>query len=177
MATKETVTQVMVILASAYPRFQVPKNTGRIYAELLADIPDNLLILAAKTHAANSTFFPSVAELRKAAFGIQAKAQGIPSTAEAWDEVCRQIRYVGSWGTPRFSSHLISRAVEGLGGWRALCVSENPVADRAHFLKIYDRLLQDGQEDAALLPEVRELLAAMAEERTVARLKAGYDAD
>lgn len=158
MASKQAIAQILIILAAAYPRFDAPKDTSRVYAELLADIPNELLIAGAKHHATTSKWFPSVAELRAAAFDIQAKAQGTPNAEEAWGEVMHQVRNVGSWGRPQFSTPLVGMAVDGLSGWATLCASTNVVADRAHFLRIYDGLLQRHREDAAMLPEVRELV-------------------
>jgi hypothetical protein len=161
MATRDTVSKALVLLATAYPRYEMTKDTGRVYAELLSDIPDDLLIAAAKHHATISKWFPSVAELRAAAFSIQAKVKGVPSAEEAWGEVMHQIRNIGSWGEPQFSTPLIGTAVDGLGGWMIVCTSTNTVADRAHFLRIYGNLLKRQQEDVAMLPEVRELIRGL----------------
>jgi len=42
-------------------------------------------------------------------------------------------------------------------GWRELCSSENQVADRAHFMKIYEAELAREIANAALLPAARAL--------------------
>ena len=173
MADRATIKQVMIILAAAYPRFTATADTGRVYAELLRDIPDDLLIAATKQHATSSKWFPSVAELRQAAFNIRAKSLGIPSPAEAWGEVMREMRRVGSWGSPEFSTLLIADTVDGLGGWDALCRSENNVADRAHFLKIYGALLERHDQDAAMLPEIRDLVAQMSARMDAPQLEGG----
>lgn len=173
MADRGTIKQVMIILSAAYPRFTVTADTGRVYADLLADIDDDLLIAATKQHATSSKWFPSVAELRQAAFNIRAKSRGIPSPAEAWGEVMREVRRVGSWGTPEFSTPLIADTVDGLGGWAALCASDNNVADRAHFLKIYGSLLERHDQDAAMLPEIRDLVAQMSARMEAPQLEEG----
>jgi len=60
--------------------------------------------------------------------------------ADAWGEVIAQIRSVGSWGQPVFKNKVIEQTVDRMG-WKELCLSENQVADRAHFLKIFETLM------------------------------------
>ncbi len=163
MATRETVTKVIIMLAAAYPRMQIPKESAKVYHELLHDIDDGLLVMAAKQHAANSKWFPSVAELRGVALDMQARASGIPSAAEAWGEVMQQIRAHGYYGQPVFSHKLVRQSIDGLGGWKTLCAGDNLIADRAHFLRIYESLSKRQQDTAALLPEVYDAIQALAE--------------
>jgi len=65
---------------------------------------------------------------------------------EAWGEVIKQIGKVGSWGTPVFSDPLIRRAVDCLG-WSCLCSSEDIMVERAHFLKIYESIVERNKMD------------------------------
>lgn len=59
---------------------------------------------------------------------------------EAWLTVQNAIMSIGSYGKPKFANPLIQNSVNILG-WRNLCLSENQIADRAHFFKIYDTLV------------------------------------
>lgn len=183
MASKVTVIRVLAVLQAAYPRFQPPPQTNSVYAELLADIPDDVLDAAAKHRAATSKWFPSVAELRDAAGEIVARGAGVRSAEEAWINVQRAVQRFGwygqpngpengyGWCVPDMLSDLEKRAVEGLGGWKTLCESDNAVADRAHFLKIYGNMLDREMDTAKMLPAVREvvgnLAAAMRMERAM----------
>ena len=67
---------------------------------------------------------------------------GPPGAAEAWEEVTRLIRSTGPYRAPAYSCDTVRRAVQSIG-WRQLCDSDNPAADRAHFLKIYESLRQN----------------------------------
>ena len=174
MAGRETITKMMVVLSAAYPRHEVTADTGRVYAELLHDIPDDVLLAAAKQHATTSKWFPSVAELREAANKITAYSLGIRTAEEAWLKVQAAIRRygwygesdgAGGWRVPRMLSELERNAVDALGGWKLLCHSENAPADRAHFLRIYDNLLKRQQESAMMLPAVRDAVDKLAESR------------
>lgn len=174
MATREGVAQTLIVLSTAYPRFQPPKETAQVYMSLLADIPDELLKAAAVHHATNSIFFPSVAELRSAAAELRARALGIPSPEEAWINVQRAIQRFGwygetipaeeggGWRVPRCLTEQERAAVEGVGGWHTLCHSDNEQADRAHFLRIYGGLVDRERQAATMLPAVENVIARLA---------------
>ena len=56
---------------------------------------------------------------------------------------------------PEYSHPLIERAVDVMG-YRNLCESDNAVADRAHFFRVYEGLLGRAEEEIRMLPSVRE---------------------
>ena len=72
----------------------------------------------------------------------------MPTAAEAWEEVSRLIQLVGPYRSPQYSSELVRRATRAIG-WRQLCTGENPEADRAHFLKIYEAMRGKYRENRA----------------------------
>lgn len=156
MATPEQVAKVCGVMAAAYPNYKLTPQTIHVYARTLGDLPADMLEAAALQCIATSEFFPTVAALRKAAFEIMAHAQGIPTAHEAWGEVRRAMGTVGHMGKPKFSHPIVERAVAALG-WRDLCLSDNPTADRARFLECYQQLLNRAQVDAAMLPEVKQV--------------------
>lgn len=159
MSNKSTVIRLMGFMALAWPRYEIREGSSAVYYEMLKDIPDDTLETAAKHLATTCTFFPSIAEWRKAAFDILLNKPGLPSAYEAWEIVCNEIRRVGSYRQPEFDQPLVKRAVDILG-WRELCLSESPEFDRAHFFKIYDSLLSRADEDNRLLPDVRQAMQA-----------------
>ena len=170
MAERGTIKQVMIILSAAYPRFEITADTGRVYADLLGDLPDDLLIAATKQHATTSKWFPSVAELREAAMNIKALADGTRTAEEAWINIQAAISRFGwygeslplekggGWRVPSMLAPLELQAINALGGWKMLCQSQNAPADRAHFLKIYKELLERETMKATMLPEIREFV-------------------
>jgi hypothetical protein len=179
MATRKTIAEMMVILTTVYPSYDTTKDTVRVYTLLLADISDDLLMAAAQHHAATSKWFPKPAELREAALNIQARAQGIRTPEEAWIEVQKAVARYGSygesipleegggWRVPTMLDALAREAIVGLGGWRVLCQSDNAIADRAHFMKLYGALLERRQEATALLPQVRKAVAEIEGARAI----------
>ena len=158
MATKAEINNILKVLASAYPAFGLKIPTGVVYIDLLKDIPAKLLHAAALDHIARSTYFPTVAELRQAAIALlPPEANRIPDAHSAWVEVLSAFDEVGDWGQPVFSEPLIGEAVQALG-WQALCRSENPISDRAHFVQVYQALLERRLANLRRPAAVQEML-------------------
>jgi len=146
----------MALLTSAYPNFEPRPETVEVYVQMLQDLPANVLFAAVHQCIAECRFFPTVAEIRERARAIQPAAQ-IPSAAEAWEEVMREVRRVGYYGVPAFENPITARVVKALG-WREICMSENVVADRAHFMRMYEQVAQRVEQYVSLLPPARALL-------------------
>jgi len=157
MATKPEITKALMVLAAAYPRFELPTATVEIYCRLLVDLDFDTLKAATLQCATIYKFFPTVAEIRLAAVELQTMAEGIPSEAEAWGEVVKGLREIGSYGYPKFSHELIDQVVKQFG-WRNLCLSENQSADRARFMDAYSSAFKDSRRRAQMLPEVLQLV-------------------
>ena len=131
----------------------------KLYARLLADIEPSLLQAAALQHIATNKWFPKISELRETALSLLTHNELSPE--EAWGEVKQAMRRFGYYRWPEFAQPLIAQAVHIIG-WRELCASENEVADRAHFFRIYGELVTRRNSKAMLLPEVRSAMEALA---------------
>ncbi len=167
MATENDVLQCFAVLGAAYPNYGPKKETISLYIRLLADIPGDALEKAVLEHLGRNNWFPTIAELRNAAFALLEAADPTPDEYQAWAEVQAEIQRVGHIGQPQFSHPLIARIVEQFG-WRYLCLSEDPVPDRAQFLKAYGGQAARAREETRRLPEVREYVAALGASRTQA---------
>ncbi|MBU1480032.1 MAG: hypothetical protein KJ694_22145 [Gammaproteobacteria bacterium] len=148
-------------LAIAYPKFELTAPTIKAYWRILRDIPIDVLDSAMLQIASESKWFPTAAEIRAAAFGLLEQATGLPSAYDGWAEVCRAFGSVGRYRAPEWSSPIIGGAVDAIGGWAALCDSENTMADRARFVDAYNILLERERKSARMLPEVRRVVAAL----------------
>jgi len=160
MATEIETLRVLKILGDVYPTYQLSSSAIEVYVRLLADIPGCVLEQSALDHISRSRFFPSIAELRSAAFSIIEASNPIPIEYEAWSEVQAEIHRIGHCNYPHFNNPITSEVVEQLG-WRTLCLSENPVADRAHFVQAYQALAERERNSAHRLPMVAEFIAAL----------------
>ena len=153
MNPKEAI-KVISVLTAAYPNMNISQETIEIYIRFLADISFDVGQAVALKIISQSEFFPSVAKFRENVLKILPNE--IPGMEAAWAEVTDNFHSTGSWGTPVFSNPIIDKAVQALG-WRELCLSENTMADRAHFFKIYENYRKRGVEDSLQLPEIKML--------------------
>jgi hypothetical protein len=88
-----------------------------MYAEALADLPEQKVIDAIAKAAGVCKFFPVPAEIRELA-GVKTPAD---KASAAWDEVFRAIGDSGARWTPVFDDPNIADAIWRIGGWIALC--------------------------------------------------------
>ena len=161
MATEREIAGVLGVLSATYPTFELREQTVEVYCQLLADVPLEALRAAAKQHIAGCRFFPTVSELRGLARRIRNGLARRPTALEAWQEVKEHMLRGDLRVRPEFSNPITDRVIRSMGWWYNLCLSENGMADRAHFLRAYDELAQREEEDALLLPEVRALAARL----------------
>lgn len=156
MAQPEDIDVIVNMFEAAFPNFKPRELTKEVYWQTLQDIPSDEL-KAAVLHCVTESgraFAPSIGEIRGAVSDLRRASANVPSAYDAWQEVCKQILLVGSYGTPTFTSPLIERTVKNLG-WRNLCLSENQVADRARFVQAYEQLMERAVTEDMMLPEVR----------------------
>ena len=151
-------------LFSCFPHAEGSDGTIAQYVRLLSDIPAETLQIVVDQSIAECRFVPSIAELRERFHALSGE-MSIPLAAEEWGRVELAKRREGRSWKPQFKNPLTQKAVLILG-WSNLCLSDNPVADRAHFIKIYDQLVERGRRDNALLPHARQML----EQSTIKRL-------
>lgn len=161
MSSRDEIKTIVLYLKMAFPNFR-PELDGKInsidvLSDLLGDLPNETLWAAVKSCCAEPgrAFAPSAGEIRGKASELHAKASGIKSSGEAWQEIMDVIRDQGCHGTPRWSSELVKRAVDCIG-LESIGMSEDVMPDRAHFLRIYTDLQRRALEDAAELPQVTE---------------------
>lgn len=157
-----TIMEVLTVLAAAYPRFQLPAATVRIYEQTLSDIPLQTLRAATLDLIAESKFFPTVAELRKRAFALIAEQDGTADAYSAWALTLRFLRQgrgnpiIGrskDWDIPP----LIEQTVRQVGGWAYLAQADNVAADRARFIDAYDRTIEKQEYLTRRLPQIADL--------------------
>ena len=161
MAKSQEIAAIMGVMVHAYPRYELSADSVRIYTRMLSDIPVEILESAADQIMVQSKFFPSIAEWREMAHNLMIGTHNIPSAYEAWQDAIHQVHRCGDYyryqvitHEPEYSHPLVKKAVEIIG-YRNLLESDNTVADRAHFFRIYESLLDRAEDEVRLLPEVK----------------------
>ena len=86
-----------------------------------------------------------------------------PNTCQVflWGEVNEAIRHYGYYHQEEGMTSLrepMRIAVQRMG-WRALCTSENDMADRAHFLRIYESIVKQDTTQKQLPMGLKEAIS------------------
>lgn len=162
---------ILGMLFTSYPAFakkmsgQERKDMFRVYHLILGDLDADLLLKAALGLVGTNTFYPAAGELRRAYFDLVDAANNIPDAYQAWAEVLALFRRGYSRMHPPTNESVthprVLAALEGIGGWRALCVSDNSVADRARYIQAYETYTKREQATARMLPGVMETARAL----------------
>ena len=168
MTHKETAV-FMGILKEAYPRFYADKNESELrmsikfWEEFLSDVTLDVAIPALKRYIATNKWVPTVADIREAIAEISYPP--LPDASEAWFEVTQAI---GRYGynnheeAYKSMSELTLIAVKRMG-WRKLCMSENDIADRSNFNKIYESLTKRIETERLIPASIQQSVLAIQE--------------
>jgi hypothetical protein len=148
------IVKLIGLVAAAYPNTQVSRETIKVYESMLRDIPLDVLTASVQQCMAESEFMPTVAKIRNKALELSRPVA--PEPLEAWGIVLKAIDKHGFYQSPQFDDPIIAKAVDCIG-WQSLCSSENPVADRAHFSKVYEGLLRQAENDRRMIPQARQI--------------------
>lgn len=171
--TREETTKVLAVLYSEFgnkPISDVEVNDKiNLWATMFKDDDARMVNLAVYKLLATSKWFPKIAEV-KAAIAEMHGNQVIDS-GEAWGEVTRAIRKYGySQEEKAIASMnpLTASAVKYMG-WRNICESEDMMADRAHFLRIYEQLSNKEKEKLQVPIGIQNKIAMAVEEKQAER--------
>ena len=146
--TRREAMALVALASSSYPSIQGkdPRPIVEAWAMMLADLDAVVAKAAIIKVCRESKFFPSVAQIVAAAQELDPRTEKLPTAAEAWEEVVQLIRDFGPYRAPLYSCDTLKRAVRAIG-WQQLCMGENPEADRAHFLRLYESMRSRYRED------------------------------
>ena len=154
------------VLVGLYSEFKLTPQVIESYWIILADVDPDLLKAATQQIAANpeTNFFPRAGALRTAAFALVETASGTPNADDAWDEVMKAIGKFGMYRKPEFSDPLIQKALDAIGGWRTLCMSDESETSytRDAFKKSFAAMIGRARTDVRMLPAVRAIAARFA---------------
>ncbi len=154
--TPEESGNIIHMIKATWARPPMSDDTAEIYILCLRDLDFGDAKAAVLDLVSDSKWMPAISEIRKAALAL---TDDTPTAADAWGEVNVHFRNWRITSAPQWSAPIIGQVVEGMGGWRVLCLSENGMADRAHFLKAYRIEATRRQARRVRLPEARQLEA------------------
>lgn len=140
----------------SYPNFKSLEDPEglELWYRNLCDIPQELLEIAVGKYISTNVFPPSIAQLRQYAMEI-VTGQDTKNETTAWSLVQRAIRNYGSYREQEALEWIkkedqIAGLVTQRIGFKDLCLSENIIADRAHFQKAYQITKHQEEKEKSL---------------------------
>lgn len=174
--TDQEFEKIALAIKAAYPNANVlpDKYAMKTWYRTLSDLDYKVAENAVLEHISTCVFPPSIAEIRE-----KCAARLTPMVTdwgEAWEEVQIAIRKYGSYREEEAVaslSHLTAVAVRRMG-FQNLCKSENTIADRAHFQRMYEGMLKEEKRQTQLPEFVRAERSWMIESNTLPVLEAEH---
>lgn len=172
--TTEEFARILELMRGCWHRtFTPPRDVLEVWEALLLDLDGPTVAAAIQSLATDGLeFAPPPGAVRRRALELQ-PAGALPSASAAWAEIQTEIGRIG-WTKgmtdftagaerarqPRWSHPIVGLLAERMG-WDDLCQSENVMADRAHFIKLYDVECGRSQRLTSLPPAAAEVVAAL----------------
>lgn len=141
-----------------------------LWTTMLEDVSFQVAQLAVQKHMSESVYPPTVADIRAKISDISAP-QGL-TAMEAWGSVIKSIQQYGSYREAEAIQSLdpLVQKVVRLLGFRNLCMSENEMADRAHFTKAYDTIVNRDRTESLMPARGRALMEKLQLENVIKRI-------
>ena len=141
---------IRAAIKSAWPSKQIMPGKFEInlWFKALQDLDYQICQMALMELITQSEFPPSIAELRKKY--AEYTTAPVKTSGEAWEEVRLMVRKYGYYRYDEAleaMDDLTRQAVKGVG-FRDICLSTNIAVERAHFLRLYDALVERKKQDA-----------------------------
>lgn len=153
--TKSEFMKLASAIKTYFPRFETLPNAEalELWFNELKDLPYQIAVTALRKYVntPGNRFPPTIADFREMAAQM-IDNDLVPDWAAGWAQVMRAIGTYGMWNPDAAieSMDAITRECVKRLGWKELCMSENPTADRANFRMIYEQVQRKKVEAAAL---------------------------
>lgn len=158
------VVRLFAVIASAYPTDRnfadASDETVALWADMLKDMPNEVVIASIKAHIASSKFPPTIAEIRRWG-GVLTHPEAM-TESEAWAIVRKAISYYDAKAKFDALPPILKEIVGGhsqLRDWALLDVSELPVI-ASNFMRSYRAKMAYHKEQESIPAAVRELIQA-----------------
>ena len=173
MATRNDMTNLVAYMKLAFSNYN-PVIDGRlttidVLEDLLGDLPYPELQVAVQACCLESgrAFAPSPGEIRGKYTDLNMQAAGTLTGGECWAEITGSMTRMpaGNLSGGGHTGHLddanLRQAVNQMGGFDAIAQdidAGNGMASRAHFLRIYQQVVDDKSRDIAQHPQITDYL-------------------
>lgn len=164
--TKAEAVKLFAVITASYPRdtafAAADAQMAGVWAKMLADVPYEIAENAVTAHVANSPFPPSIAEIRQ--WTAKAVMIAAMDADQAWGYVLGAIRDHGYYDPSGAKTSMPAKVWETVmriyPTWEQICMSENGIADRAHFMRMWDARTKREVEMTVLPESLRPTIAS-----------------
>ena len=173
--TKQEFAKIAAAINTYYPKEKPFPNGAAIqlWYEEFKDSAYEDVVLALRRHVNTSRWCPTIAELKQA---LVENTAGAKDWGEHWKEAVNAIHRYGRYREEEALDSMdpMTREVVKRLGYKDLCRSENQMADRANFRKVFEQVADNEYNKAALPQDLRERIALIGSEE-VKKLEDNYD--
>ena len=159
--TREEFGRIALAISKYYARHNIldDEESIRLWFEQLKDLDYQILSTAISRWVQVQKWPPTIADLREMCQTIK---YGEPTLwVDEWEKVCIAVRskygrYMEREALESFNP--ITRQVVSSMGWKNLCDSDNPTADRAQFERMYEKVSDTQRMIGKLSPALKKLI-------------------
>ena len=157
---KKEFSMFAMAIRTYYPKENIlpNKEAMELWFQELHDIPYDIATVALRKWVSTQKWSPSISEIREMATNV---TSGDPMTwGESWEKVLKAIKKYGMYNARDALASLdplTRKCVESIG-FRELCISENPMQDRANFRMIFEIMAKRQQTQQQLALPLQETI-------------------
>lgn len=154
--TRDQFKIIVAALKSNYRTFGIEnKAQFDFWYEMLKDLDYQLLQTAVKKLVSESSYPPTIADIRKAASNVEAPE--VMDAATAWGEVMNAIRNYGVYRPEEAVESMapLTRKVVQAMNYQEICMSKKLGVDRGQFIRLYNQICERERTDRVLSLELK----------------------
>lgn len=164
--TRQDTVRMFAAIAVLFPRDATFAKANRemveLWHEMLTDLPAEIAMAAVKAHAAVSPFVPGISEIRAKAAEIMQPSINI-TAEEAWSYAIKAVRRYGQHHWKDAERSMPPEVAAFTARWfREICLCEKLDVIRGQFMKAWEMHICRTKEEAAMIPEVKRMVEALA---------------
>lgn len=157
---KQEFKKIADAIRTYYPRENPFPNKAayQLWYEEFKELSYEAAVAGLRRHVNTSKWCPTIAELKEA---IVTNVAGSKDWGEAWNECIRAINRYGQYQEEEALESMspMTRQIVKRLGYRDLCLSENQMQDRANFRMVFDQVVSNEYEKAALPQSLQDKIA------------------
>ena len=165
--TRKNIAKVLLGITATYPTLTVKEGTVEAWYMNCHDIPAEVFGVAAKIALQEDKYsgLPPIGKIREIAINLMCGK--LPTYGQAFERVMAEVRKSGAYKSKEALDKLeqeipcIREIINQLGGFSALCQSNNIDVLRAHFQRLWEAMTKDIVRQSCLVGSQRAVHTAL----------------